>query len=68
MTRDQFNDRQNEILDNTIDHRFHRAIRNAVMNMSRDDDDYEDLLNNTASLAEDLSLALAQFCLAKSVK
>lgn len=67
MTRDQFNERQNEILDNTIDHRFHRAIRNAVMNMSRDRS-YEDLLNNTASLAEDLNVALAQFCLAKSIK
>lgn len=68
MTRDEFKERQNEILYNTIDHWFHSAIRNAVINMSRDDDDYEDLLNNTGWLAEDLNLALAQFCLAKSVK
>lgn len=67
MTREEFNRRQQEILDNTVDHRFHSVVRNAVMEMSRDDDDYEDMLRQSQALAEEIQQALGKYIIAKKL-
>lgn len=67
MNGEEFERRQQEILDNTVDPRFHSVVRNTVMEMSRDDDDYEDMLRQSQALAEEIQQALVKYVIAKKL-
>lgn len=61
MSPEEFHAQQQTLLDGNVAAEFHPAIKQCISDMSRHDDDYEDLLEHTEEFARAIQHGLTKW-------